>query len=365
MRSYLSQPSFPRQKNVFVKKENTRFQGGFYLPDAYPLQFCSIIEDISSDGTPEMFQFKVPDQKVAHIIVNLCPTEPWALPNWVILKHKTPSFLNMLKEIKTNYFPGAVLSLAINEGECRTVEDAKKFASNEDWMRVFPLYAKYPQDDPVLLLKVILGIEVSFGQDTKSLGVLILDAQTVSAIYESCILRNKVDSRLIVLSGTGLKENEIVNVQLGTSIEKILKNKVKETGKYRVFINGPLRGNEITDLSQKINWSVNNIVVLEEKNRKVMFPMIKSDELILTTNLLGELRRCVYCNYCDNICPVDLEPALYYHSYTRGEKHKARLYNLEKCIECGLCSFICPSKLELLHIIKECKALDKQHEKIT
>ena len=122
-----------------------------------------------------------------------------------------------------------------------------------------------------------------------------------------------------------------------------------------MFVNGPLHGREITDLSQKMDWPINNIVVLEDLNQKVMFPMFKSDELVLTTNMLGESRQCVYCNFCDDICPVNLEPALYYHSYKRGEKHKARLYNLEKCIECGLCSFICPSKLELLQVIKECK----------
>lgn len=345
---------------MLMGKETVGFKGGFNLLDTYPLKFCNIIEEISSDGAPEIFQFQVPDQKIAHIIINLCPTEPWALPNWVILKHKTLAFLNVLKEIKTTYFSDARFYIAINEKEGRAIEDTESFASNEDWMGVFPLNPKYPQDDPVVLTKAILGMDVHFGQDTKSVGVLILDAQTVSAIYESCILRKNVNSRLIVLSGTGLKENEIVNIQLGTSVEKILKNKVKEARKYRVFINGPLRGKEIIDFSQKIDWSVNHIVVLEEKDRKVMFPMIKSDELVLTTNLLGELRRCIYCNYCDDICPVDLEPALYYHSYIRGEKHKARLYNLEKCVECGLCSFICPSKLELLQIIKECKALDKQ-----
>ncbi len=345
---------------MLIGNETIGFKGGFNLLDAYPLKFCNIIEEVSSDSPPETFQFQVPNQKIEHVMVNLCPTEPWALPNWVILKHKTPAFLNMLKEIKTRYFSDAKFSVAINEKEIRAVEDAESFASHEDWMRVFPLYAKYPQDEPVLLTKVVLGTDSTFGQDTESLGILILDAQTVSAIYESCILRKKVDSRLIVLSGTGLKENEIVSVQLGTSFEKLLKNKAKDVSKYRVFVNGPLRGQEITDLSQKIDWSINHIVILEEKDRKVVFPMIKPDELVLTTNLLGELRRCIYCNFCDNICPVDLEPALYYHSYVRGEKHKARLYNLGKCIECGLCSFICPSKLELLQIIKECKALDKQ-----
>lgn len=345
---------------MLMGKKAGGFKGGFNLLDAYPLKFCNIVEDISSDGTPETFHFPVPAQKVEHVIVSLCPTEPWALPNWVILRHKTTAFLSVLKEIKNSHFSSARFYIAINEKEDRTVADAKNFACNEDWMSIFPLYAKYPQDDPVILTKVILGMDVHFGQDTESLGVLILDAQTVSSIYESCILRKNVNSRFIVLSGTGLKENEILNVQLGTSIGKILKNKSKEVGRYRVFINGPLRGQEITDLSQKTDWSINHIVVLEEKDRKVILPMIKPDELVLTTNVLGELRRCVSCNFCDDICPVDLEPALYYHSYTRGEKHKARLYNLGKCIECGLCSFICPSKLELLEIIKECKALDKQ-----
>lgn len=345
---------------MLKEKENIGFKGGFNLLDTYPLRYCNVVEKISTDGIPEVFEFRVPDQKIQHVIVNLCPTEPWALPNWVILEHKTAAFLNKLKEIKTRYFPEAKCYIAINKKEDEPITAVKDYAGDTEWIELFRLDAKYPQDDPVILLKVVLGIEIDFGQDTMAQGVLILDAQTVLAVYESCIQRNKVDSRFIALSGTGFKENEIINVQLGTSLEKILWNRVKESGKYRVFVNGPLHGREVTDLSQNVDWSVNNVVVLEELDQKIIFPMIKSDELVLTTNMLGELRQCVYCNFCDDICPVDLEPALYYHSYKKGEKHKARLYNLEKCIECGLCSFICPSKLELLQIIKECKALDKQ-----
>ncbi|KKO18393.1 MAG: hypothetical protein DCC43_06785 [Candidatus Brocadia sp.] len=342
-----------------MRKETIGFKGGFHLLDAYPVSFCNIIDEISSDGALETFQLPVPAKKVEQVIVNLCPTEPWALPNWVILKHKTAAFLAMVKEMQTRYFPDARFSLAINEKEERVVEDAKLFAGSEDWIRAVPLAAKYPQDDPIVLIKVLLGMDVTFGQDTMPLGIVTLDAQTVSAIYEQGIRGKNVNSRYLVLSGTGLRENEIIHVELGTSVKKILKNKVRDADAFRVFINGPLRGKEITDFSYTIDWSVNNIVVLEEKNRKVLFPMFKADELAFTTNMLGESRRCVYCNFCDDICPVGLEPALYYHHYVRGEKHKARLYHLGKCIECGLCSFICPSKLELLKIILECKAPGK------
>ena len=142
----------------------------------------------------------------------------------------------------------------------------------------------------------------------------------------------------------------------GTPIQNLLNGNTRENIKYRVFVDGPLNGVEVEDLAQKIDWSTQNIVVLEEKDYKVLFPFIKINELLFTTSLIGELRNCVYCNYCDDICPVGLEPALFWHSHRRGEKHKARLYALEKCIECGLCGYICPSKLELFQVIKECKA---------
>lgn len=342
---------------IFKEKDKKGFHGGFNLLDTYPLRFCNILETVSTDARPETFEFHIPDQKVGHVIVNLCPTEPWALPNWVILGHKTPAFLNKLHEIRNRYFPEARCYLAVSKNENEPLGEIIKYAGSAEWMEVVALNPKYPQDDPVLLAKVILDIDIGFGQDTLTKDILIFDAQTVSAVYESLILGNKTESRFITISGTGLRENEIIKVQLGTSVKKVLEGRVKEVDKHRIFINGPLRGREISDLSCKVDWTVNNIVVLKEQDSKVMFPMFKADKLMYTTNILGELRQCIYCNFCDGICPVNLEPALYYHSYIRGQKHKARLYDLERCIECGLCSFICPSKLELLRINKECKAL--------
>jgi Na+-translocating ferredoxin:NAD+ oxidoreductase RnfC subunit len=183
----------------------------------------------------------------------------------------------------------------------------------------------------------------------------LLEPQTIADIYEHYIRKKETTTRLIPISGTGLNENRILKVKPGTPVETVLGKYIKTDIKYRVFFDGPLNGNEIEDLTQAIDWSVKNIVVMEEKDYKTPFPYIRTNELRFTTSLRGELRRCVYCNFCDDICPVNLEPALYWHCYSRGEKQKARTYALEKCIECGLCSFICPSKLELLQVIRECR----------
>ena len=340
---------------MLKEKKTLAFKGGLNLLDVYPLRFCSIVESVSSDSAPAVFEFHVPGTKIEHVIVNLCLVEPWALPNWIILGHKISEFFDKLCEIRTRYFPEATCHLAINNHDGALVAAAREYVNNVGWMKVCALEPKYPQDDPALLAKVLLGRDVRFGSDTASLGILVLDAQTVSAVYASCIRGDKVDSRYIVLSGTGLKENEIIRVQLGTSLEKLIQSRIQGAWKYRVFVNGPLRGMEISDLSREIDWDVNSVVVLKELDSKVVFPMVKSDEMAFTTNVLGEPRECVCCNFCDDVCPVDLEPALFYRSYKRGEKHKAWSYNLERCIECGLCSFVCPSKIELLQIIKECK----------
>ncbi len=232
----------------------------------------------------------------------------------------------------------------------------KQFEKEKEWLHTYRLKPVYPYDTPVLIIKKILGLSINFDENPIERGVLLLEPQTIISIYEHYILKKETGVSLIPISGTGLNENRILKVEPGTPIEHILKKYVRNDTRYRVFLNGPLNGTEVEDLSQTIDWSVKNIVVMEEKDYKTPFSYIRTNELRFTTNLMGELRRCVYCNYCDDICPLNLEPALYWHCYSRGEKQKARLYALEKCIECGLCSFICPSKLELLNVIKECKA---------
>ena len=217
--------------------------------------------------------------------------------------------------------------------------------------------AVYPYDAPVLIVKNILGLDIAFGQNTIEHSILLLDPQNVTGIFESYIKETGFNTRLIPISGTGLKDNKILKVKPGTPIKSMLELYVRTDIKYRVFLDGLLNGTEVKDLTQKIDWSTKNIIVIEERDYKTPFPYLNVNELLFTTSLMGELRRCVYCNFCDDICPVNLEPALYWHCYDRGEKHKARTYALEKCIECGLCSFSCPSKLELLQVIRECKSL--------
>ncbi len=342
------------------------YKKGFNLIEAYPVKFAETVILVKYDGPVDNFSFSFPDRKVEHIIVNLCPTEPWALPNRAILRNRTHDFLNKLETVREEYFPDSHCHVVVSQQETGLVNELTQYkaganriypSTKEEYLHLHTIEPVYPYDAPVLIVKNILGLDIAFDQNTIEHGILILDPQNVTGIFEHYIKKNEFNSRLIPISGTGLNDNKILKVKPGTPIKSMLELYVRTDIKYRVFLDGLLNGTEVKDLTQKIDWFTKNIVVMEERDYKTPFPYLSVNELLFTTSLMGELRRCVYCNFCDDICPVNLEPALYWHCYDRGEKHKARTYTLEKCIECGLCSFICPSKLELLQVIRECKSL--------
>ncbi len=75
------------------------------------------------------------------------------------------------------------------------------------------------------------------------------------------------------------------------------------------------------------------------------------------TNLRGEERPCISCNYCVEVCPVSIMPHLLFRHVERDIIDEALLkYGIFDCIECNLCSYVCPSKITLGQWIKDGKA---------
>jgi len=67
--------------------------------------------------------------------------------------------------------------------------------------------------------------------------------------------------------------------------------------------------------------------------------------------LHGEIRACINCSYCENICPNDLMPNFIMKALHSDEIEDALEYGLLDCCKCGLCSYACPAKIELTQIL--------------
>jgi Na+-transporting NADH:ubiquinone oxidoreductase subunit A len=72
-------------------------------------------------------------------------------------------------------------------------------------------------------------------------------------------------------------------------------------------------------------------------------------------NRRGGLRACIQCNFCTQVCPVDILPQLTYKAILAGEVEESLAHGLLDCVECGLCSLVCPSKIELLKTLRQAR----------
>jgi succinate dehydrogenase/fumarate reductase-like Fe-S protein len=65
--------------------------------------------------------------------------------------------------------------------------------------------------------------------------------------------------------------------------------------------------------------------------------------------LYPELFRCVACNSCTKVCPMDIEVMDYISAIKQGEIEKAMRLSFD-CIQCGLCASRCMGELPQYHI---------------
>ncbi len=67
----------------------------------------------------------------------------------------------------------------------------------------------------------------------------------------------------------------------------------------------------------------------------------------LTTSMRGELRPCISCSFCEEVCPAGIMPHLIHKYLYRDLLEEANEACVDLCVRCGLCSYVCPSKIEL------------------
>jgi electron transport complex protein RnfC len=88
-------------------------------------------------------------------------------------------------------------------------------------------------------------------------------------------------------------------------------------------------------------------------------PVIKGTSGILCLTdaevTIYEIRPCIRCAKCVDVCPVSIPPIFIGASVEQGLYDKAEAYNAMDCIECGCCTYVCPAKRPLVQWIRMAK----------
>lgn len=182
-----------------------------------------------------------------------------------------------------------------------------------------------------------------FGKGVKNEEVIVEDILSLVYLGECFLSGQPHLDEYVVVSGSAIKENVLLKVKLGTTLDEVLEKlggSKEELGK--IVVGGALGGIPQFSDDSAISYNAKAILFLNTKDAT------KATE-----------SPCIRCAKCLRACPEGLNPIKLMELWERGEKEEFLKFGRNKCIECGLCSYVCPSKIEVANKIVTAKAFIK------
>ncbi len=279
-------------------------------------------------------------------------------------------FSSGLKTLKA-LFPAAGIVIAINKRnkayfETSEIKEQAKIAKVSD---------RYPQEHPELLSRDVLNKKLVSPEGETDESIVVISHVDVIQIAEVMTQGRPLIDRIMLVSGPGVSTPGWYRVSIGTPFDELNKRlfKMGDLGPWRIIRGNVFTGQGVESLDTSVMFSDHEISVITEHAARDLFrfmmpgfaadsyPKITVANLInifpkkLETNVHGGLRPCVQCNYCDEMCPVDLYPFLIWKHVEVDEIEECFRLKPYDCIECGLCDYVCPSKIEILTSVKKAK----------
>jgi len=195
-------------------------------------------------------------------------------------------------------------------------------------------------------------------------GVLVVDVAACLAVHEACVEGKPLIERIVALGGSGYTEPSIVKARIGTPTRELVEGRLVEQA--LVVHNGALAGWPLLDGDWPVTRSTWGLTALHEDTSRPfigwMAPGFDYDSTTRAfassyfppkarradTNMAGELRPCIQCGACPEVCPRDLLPFHLDRLLKIDAIEEAEALRLFGCIECGLCSYVCVSKIPLM-----------------
>ena len=222
----------------------------------------------------------------------------------------------------------------------------------------------YPADDPGVLLYYIK----KHPDENRAWYIDGQDVILLAMLFKTG--KYPVD-RTVVLGGTLAREKKHLQTRMGVPLNHITKGHADDTGAARHIVGGVFNGYTGSKDSY-MGFYETSLVLIPEGDEKEFFgfarpgfdkpsrsrtflSFLNKSSMAIDCNCHGEVRACINCGFCSEVCPVDILPQFTYKSILADEVEEALNHGLLDCVECCLCTYVCPSKIELKNILKETK----------
>ena len=280
--------------------------------------------------------------KIEYILVNGAECEPYITSDYRRMIEEPDKVVKGLQVILT-LFDSAKGYICIEDNQPDCIAKMKELVKDIDRIEVKEVMTKYPQGGERTLIYAATGREINSGMLPADVGCVVDNVETVISVYKAVILGRPVNSRVVTMSGDGIKEPKNLLVLSGTDMSELidaaggLKAKIA-----KAISGGPMMGFALYDLHVPCTKTTSAFLFLEHD-------AVSEAQEIQTA--------CINCGRCVSVCPGHVLPARLAKLAERGDMAGFEAMDGMECCECGCCSYICPAKRPLTQSIKSMRKM--------
>ena len=275
------------------------------------------------------------DTKADTLILNCAECEPLLRLHRQVLKNYTYEILSTLNQISKILGVKSVC-IGIKASYKEAVEAVNAEIGSFDNMKVCTLPEIYPAGDEVVLTYEATGRVVPAGQIPLSVGVVVVNVETVYNVY--CALEGKpVTHKYVTVIGE-VKNPVTLYAPIGTPIEKLIDAAGGVTITDPAYLmGGPMMG-RLGSPAEPVTKTTNAVLVLPKN-----MPLVQRKLSKTSIDIRRAMSACCQCNYCTSLCPRHLlghpiDPSSFMLAASHGVTSDTSPYvNAAFCSGCGLC----------------------------
>lgn len=280
--------------------------------------------------------------KIEYVLVNGAECEPYITSDYRRMIEEPEKVVKGLQVILT-LFDSAKGYICIEDNKPDCIAKMKELVKDIDRIEVKEMMTKYPQGGERTLIYAATGREINSTMLPADVGCVVDNVETVISVYKAVILGRPVNSRVVTVTGDGIKEPKNLLVLAGTDMSELvdaaggLKAKIA-----KAISGGPMMGFALYDLHVPCTKTTSAFLFLEHD-------AVSEAQEIHTA--------CINCGRCVSVCPGHVLPARLAKLAERGDMAGFEALDGMECCECGCCSYICPAKRPLTQSIKSMRKM--------
>lgn len=195
---------------------------------------------------------------------------------------------------------------------------------------------RYPMGAERILIQTVLGITVPQDIIPSKKGILVLNVQTIHAIYEAVYLNRPADTRFITVADLSTGDAVVARVKLGMTVLDIAKRIAGARLNQSVYFGSGVMG---------------------------ATRALAKDKVSAETNLIGYGKatsfeidpKCIKCGACARKCPMQLKVKNIIRGIEDNNLSAIKELHPERCIQCGTCTYFCHAGKNVMKAVASVK----------